>query len=80
MVKMLKSKRKAPEFHFKHTFKTIGSKGLGGGKTLYTLKIDVDMADYWDYIKIFRWGQTIFFVIALFFLTARITAFVHKLG
>lgn len=80
MVKMLRSERKAPRFQFKHTFKTVGSKGLGGGRELYTLEIDVDMADYWDYIKIFRWGQTIFFIIALFFLTVKFTTFVYRMG
>lgn len=80
MVRMLNTDRAAPKWHFEHEFKTIGSKGLGGGKVIYKLVIDVDMADYWKYIKIFRWGQTVFFIIGLFFLTVKFTTFVHRMS
>ena len=70
LVKTLKADKKAPRFTFKYTFKEIN----------YTWVVDVDMADYWKYIKIFRWGMTIFFIIGLFFLTTKITTFVHRMS
>lgn len=75
MVKMLNAKRKAPVWKFQYDFRVPGS-----GKLIYSFKLEVDMSDYWEYIKIFRWGQTVFFIIALFFLSAKITTFVYKLG
>lgn len=70
LVKTLKADKKAPRFTFKYTFKEIN----------YTWVVDVNMADYWKYIKIFRWGMTIFFIIGLFFLTTKITTFVHRMS
>ena len=70
LVKSLKADKKAPRFTFKYTFKVIN----------YTWTVDVDMADYWKYIKIFRWGMTIFFIIGLFFLTVKFTTFVYRMG
>lgn len=70
LVKMMKAEKKAPHFTFKYTFEKIN----------YTWVVDVNMADYWKYIKIFRWGMTIFFIIGLFFLTTKITTFVHRMG
>lgn len=70
LVKTLKADKKAPRFTFKYTFEKIN----------YTWVVDVNMADYWKYIKIFRWGMTIFFIIGLFFLTAKITTFVHRMS
>lgn len=70
LVKTLKADKKAPRFTFKYTFEKIN----------YTWVVDVNMADYWKYIKIFRWGITIFFIIGLFFLTAKITTFVHRMS
>lgn len=70
LVKMMKAEKKAPRFTFKYTFEKIN----------YTWVVDVNMADYWKYIKIFRWGMTIFFIIGLFFLTTKITTFVHRMG
>lgn len=70
LVKMMKVEKKAPHFTFKYTFEKIN----------YTWVVDVNMADYWKYIKIFRWGMTIFFIIGLFFLTTKITTFVHRMG
>lgn len=58
LVKMMKAEKKAPRFTFRYTFEKIN----------YTWVVDVNMADYWKYIKIFRWGMTIFFIIGLFFL------------
>lgn len=68
LIKSMNATKKAPHFKFEHTFKDIN----------YTFKIDVDMSDYWKYIKIFRWGMTIFFIIGLFFLTVKFTTFVHR--
>ena len=70
LVKSMKADKKAPVFEFKYTFKAVN----------YTWKITVDMSDYWKYIKIFRWGMTIFFIIGLFFLTVKFTTFVYKMG
>ena len=70
LVKSLKADKKAPVFEFKYTFKAVN----------YTWVIKVDMSDYWKYIKIFRWGMTIFFIIGLFFLTVKFTTFVYKMG
>lgn len=70
LVKSMRSEKKAPVFEFEYTFKAVN----------YTWKIRIDMSDYWKYIKIFRWGMTIFFIIGLFFLTVKFTTFVYKMG
>lgn len=70
LIKSMKADKKAPVFEFKYTFKAVN----------YTWVIKVDMSDYWKYIKIFRWGMTIFFIIGLFFLTVKFTTFVYKMG
>ena len=70
LIKSMKADKKAPRFTFKHTFKVIN----------YTWTVDVDMSDYWKYIKIFRWGMTILFIIGLFFLTVKFTTFVYRMG
>lgn len=68
LVKSMNAEKKAPHFKFKHRFEIIN----------YTFQFDVDMSEYWKYIKIFRWGMTIFFIIGLFFLTVKFTTFVHR--
>ena len=70
LIKSMNASKKAPVFHFEYTFKTLN----------YTFIVDVDMSDYWKYIKIFRWGITIFFVIGLFFVTVKFTTFVYRMG
>jgi len=70
LIKSMKAEKKAPVFEFEYTFKAVN----------YTWKIRIDMSDYWKYIKIFRWGMTIFFIIGLFFLTVKFTTFVYKMG
>lgn len=70
LIKSMKADKKAPVFEFKYTFKAVN----------YTWVVKVDMADYWKYIKIFRWGLTIFFIIGLFFLTVKFTTFVQRMG
>lgn len=70
LIKSLKADKKAPVFDFKYTFKAVN----------YTWVVRVDMSDYWKYIKIFRWGMTIFFIIGLFFLTVKFTTFVQRMG
>lgn len=70
LIKSMQADKKAPVFEFKYTFKTVN----------YTWVVKVDMADYWKYIKIFRWGMTIFFIIGLFFLTVKFTTFVQRMG
>lgn len=68
LVQSMNAEKKAPHFKFKHRFEMIN----------YTFQFDVDMSKYWKYIKIFRWGMTIFFIIGLFFLTVKFTTFVHR--
>lgn len=70
LIKSMKADKKAPVFEFEYTFKAVN----------YTWKIRVDMSDYWEYIKIFRWGMTIFFIIGLFFLTVKFTTFVYRMS
>lgn len=70
LIKSMKADKKAPVFEFKYTFKAVN----------YTWVVRVDMSDYWKYIKIFRWGMTIFFIIGLFFLTVKFTTFVQRMG
>lgn len=70
LIKSMNASKKAPVFHFEYTFKSLN----------YTFIVDVDMGDYWKYIKIFRWGMTIFFVIGLFFVTVKFTTFVYRMG
>lgn len=70
LIKSMNADKKAPHFTFEYHFESID----------YTFKIDVDMSDYWKYIKIFRWGMTIFFIIGLFFLTVKFTTFVYRMG
>lgn len=70
LIKSMNASKKAPVFHFEYTFKTLN----------YTFIVDADMSDYWKYIKIFRWGMTIFFVIGLFFVTVKFTTFVYRMG
>lgn len=70
LVESLKADKEAPKFVFKYHFDAIN----------YDFEVSVDMSDYWKYIKIFRWGMTIFFIIGLFFLTVKFTTFVYKMG
>ena len=69
LIKTMNAQKSPPVFHFEHYFKAIN----------YNFVIDVNLEDYWKYIKIFRWGLTIFFISGLFFLTDKLTTFVHKM-
>lgn len=69
LIKTMNAQKSPPVFHFEHYFKVID----------YNFVVDVNLEDYWKYIKIFRWGLTIFFIIGLFFLTDKLTTFVHKM-
>lgn len=70
LIKSMNASKKAPVFHFEHYFEAIN----------YNFVIDVNLEDYWKYIKIFRWGMAIFFVIGLFFVTVKFTTFVYRMG
>lgn len=70
LIKSMNAQKSPPVFHFEHYFKAIN----------YNFVIDVNLEDYWKYIKIFRWGMTIFFVIGLFFVTVKFTTFVYRMG
>lgn len=69
LIKTMNAQKSPPVFHFEYYFKAID----------YNFVVDVNLEDYWKYIKIFRWGLTIFFIIGLFFLTDKLTTFVHKM-
>lgn len=70
LIKTMNAQKSPPVFHFEHYFKAID----------YNFVVDVNLEDYWKYIKIFRWGMTIFFVIGLFFVTVKFTTFVYRMG
>lgn len=62
LVKGMRAEKAPPVFHFEYTFKPIK----------YKFVIDVDLSDYEQYVKIFRYGMQIFYVIALMFLTIKV--------
>ena len=61
LIKGMSAEKAPPVFHFEHKFKGIN----------YTFVVDVDLSDYDKYIKIFRFGLQVLFVIALMFLTVK---------
>lgn len=65
LIKGMSAEKKPPVFHFEHEFKTID----------YTFVVDVDLSDYGKYIKLFRYGMQIFYILALMFLTAKISTY-----
>lgn len=63
LIKGMSADKQPPVFHFEHEFKSID----------YTFVVDVDLSDYDKYIKLFRYGMQIFYILALMFLTAKIS-------
>lgn len=63
LIKGLSAKKAPPVFHFEYNFKAIH----------YKFVVDVDLSDYEKYVKIFRYGMQIFYVIALMFMTVRLS-------
>lgn len=63
LIKGMKAKKAPPVFHFEFYFESID----------YNFVVDVDLTDYAKYIKIFRYGMQIFYIIALMFMTARMS-------
>lgn len=63
LIKGLSAKKAPPVFHFEYNFKAIH----------YKFVVDVDLSDYEKYVKIFRYGMQIFYIIALMFMTARMS-------
>lgn len=63
LIRGMSAEKKPPVFHFEHKFKGIN----------YTFVVDVDLSDYDKYIKLFRFGMQIFFVLVLMFLTSKIS-------
>lgn len=61
LIKGMSAEKAPPVFHFEHRFKGIN----------YTFVVDVDLSDYDKYIKIFRFGLQVLFVITLMFLTVK---------
>lgn len=64
LFKNLKKTQKAPKWTFSYTFHF--------GDKPYTWKIVVDMADYDQYIQIFREGFFVLFLVGLFFATRKL--------
>lgn len=65
LIKGMSAEKEPPVFHFEHEFKSID----------YTFVVDVDLSDYDKYIKLFRYGMQIFYILALMFLTAKISTY-----
>ncbi len=65
LIKGMNAGKKPPVFHFEHEFKSID----------YTFVVDVDLSDYDKYIKLFRYGMQIFYILVLMFLTAKISTY-----
>lgn len=63
LIKGMSAEKAPPVFHFKYYFKSIN----------YTFKVDVDLSQYAKYIKLFRYGMQIFYILALMFMTIRIS-------
>lgn len=63
LIKGMSAEKAPPVFHFKYYFKSIN----------YTFKVDVDLLQYAKYIKLFRYGMQIFYILALMFMTIRIS-------
>lgn len=63
LIKGMSAEKAPPVFHFKYYFKSID----------YTFKVDVDLSKYAKYIKLFRYGMQIFYILALMFMTIRIS-------
>lgn len=61
LIKGMSAEKAPPMFHFEHKFKGIN----------YTFVVDVDLSDYDKYIKVFRFGLQVLFVITLMFLTVK---------
>ena len=68
MIKGMQADQKPPVWSFKFHFKTIN----------YTFEVTVDMSDYEKYIKIFRAGIVIFYIIILMLVTIRYSSGIVK--
>lgn len=68
LIKGMKAEKKAPVWEFKYYFKEID----------YTFEVTVDMTDYEAYIKIFRSGFVIFYIICLMLFTIRYSSGIVK--
>lgn len=65
LIRGMNAEKKPPVFHYEHKFKDIN----------YTFVVDVDLSNYDKYIKLFRFGMQIFYIIALMFLTSKISTY-----
>lgn len=63
LIRGMSAEKKPPVFHYEHKFKDIN----------YTFVVDVDLSNYDKYIKLFRFGMQIFYIIVLMFLTSKIS-------
>lgn len=63
LVRGMQAEKAPPVFHFEYYFKGID----------YLFTVDIDLTDYDRYIQIFRVGMQIFWILALMFLTVKIS-------
>lgn len=64
LIKGMRAEEAPPVFHYEHYFESID----------YTFVVDVDLSDYEKYIKLFRYGMQLGYIVTLMFLTIRISA------
>lgn len=68
LVKSMKAEKEPPVWHFEYYFEPID----------YKFEVDVDMSDYEAYVKIFRSGFVILYIITLMLLTVRYSSGIVK--
>lgn len=68
LVKSMKAEKAPPVWHFEYYFEPID----------YRFEVDVDMSDYEAYVKIFRSGFVILYIITLMLLTVRYSSGIVK--
>lgn len=68
LIRGMEAEQKPPIWHFEYYFEEID----------YTFVVDIDMTDYEKYIKIFRAGIVIFWIIALMLITIRFSSGIVK--
>lgn len=68
LIKGMKAEKEVPVWEFKYHFEAID----------YTFEVTIDMTDYEAYVKIFRSGFVIFYIIALMLFTIRYSSGIVK--
>ena len=68
LIKSMQTEKKPPVWHFEYYFKDID----------YTFEVTIDMTDYEAYVKVFRSGFVILYIITLMLLTIRYSTGIVK--